>query len=287
MMTLPFQRQHLNADLVGLIDQAQNTQDIVLAYDILYFVYKNFSLIDQEYYVELQFLEMPDFEHTDIAVDVPEPRILSYVAPLQALVEMLELMVNGQPLEDDIKDQLEAFHKAQSQAREAAVLCLGQDIESVFSGYLQEFDDRIEYEDSEGKKLNKAEMTLEEKEFFNPLRMATKDLELISTARAMPAAYLHQLITFSNQVLFIYVQEGDQAAIPLKYMRLFPHMFKHPKLQVVALGDIGVSGEEDHLFNNTDTAGEAFKKNEVFLFGYEGLEVAIGKLVANFAPTAS
>lgn len=287
MMTLPFQRQHLNADFVGLIDEAQHTQDIVLAYDILYFVYKNFSLIDEEYYVELQFLEMPEFEHTDIAVDVPEPGIFSYLAPLQALAEMLELMVNGQPLEDDVKEQLEAFHKTQTKARAAAVLCLGQDIENVFSQYIQEFDDRIEYEDSEGKKLNKAEMTVEEKEFFNPLRMATKDLELMSTARAMPAAYLHQLITFANQVLFVYVQDGDNAAVPLKYMRLFPHMFKHPKLQVVALGDIGTSGEEDHLFNNTDTTGEAFKKNEAFLFGYEGLEIAVGKLVSNFAPTAS
>ena len=284
MLSLAYQKKVLNNDFVGLIDVVQNTPDIVLAYDVLHFLRLNFSEIEKEFYPELQLMSLPDFEHNQVVVDVPEPAILDYLAPVQALAEILAAMASDQPVEEDLTTQLMQFHYTQAKARSFTVVCVGEDIQQLFDSYAVETAETIEYVDEENRRLNPELMTAEEKALLNPLRTALKDFELVQVSATMPIALIQQLTTFASQAVFTFIQEGDTAKLPLKLFRTFPHMFKHPKLKVVALGDVENAGEAMHVFTELARDQYGLPRDEKIFFGYEGLAVVVGRLLSNFEP---
>jgi len=287
MLSLPYQKKVLNLDLSGLVDRVQNTPDIVLAYDILHFLRENFADVDAEYRCEFQLLELPDFEHNQIVVEVPEPAILDYLAPVQALAEMLAALASDQPVEEELVTQIEQFHKIQSKARSFAVVCVGENLDQLLDTYAEENAESIEYTDEEGHRLNAEIMTADEKRMFNPLRVALKDFELTQVSATMPIAFIQQLITFSNQAVFTFIQDGDNAKLPLKLFRVFPHLFKHPKLKVVALGDVENAGEAMNVFTELAVDQYGIPRDEQFFYGYEGLAVVVGRVLSNFEPVAA
>lgn len=282
MLSLPYQKRVLNNDFVGLIDIVQNTPDIVLAYDVLHFLRENFQELEKEFYPELQLMSLPDFEHNQIVVDVPEPAVLDYLAPVQALVEVLAAMASDQPVEEDLVTQLGQFHRTQAKARSFTVACVGEDIQKLFDMYAEETAETIQYTDEENRRLDPSLMTPEEKSLLNPLRVALKDFELVQVSATMPIALIQQLITFADQMIFTFIQEGDTAKLPLKLFRTFPHMFKHPKLKVVAFGDVENAGEAVNVFTELALDQYGLPRDEKVFFGYEGLAVVVGRTLSNF-----
>ena len=282
MLSLVYQKKVLNNDFVGLIDVVQNTPDIVLAYDVLHFLRENFQELEKEFYPELQLMSLPDFEHNQIVVDVPEPAILDYLAPVQALVEVLAAMASDQPVEEDLVTQLGQFHRTQAKARSFTVTCVGEDIQKLFDSYAEETAETIQYTDEENRRLDPSLMTAEEKSLLNPLRVALKDFELVQVSATMPIALIQQLITFADQMIFTFIQEGDTAKLPLKLFRTFPHMFKHPKLKVVAFGDVENAGEAMNVFTELALDQYGLPRDEKVFFGYEGLAVVVGRTLSNF-----
>ena len=287
MLSLPFQKKVLNNDLVGLVDRVQNTPDIVLAYDILHFLHENFADVDKEFYSEFQLMSLPDFEHNQVVVAVPTPAILDYLAPVQALSEVLAALASDQPVEEDMVNQLAQFHHIQAKARSFTVVCVGEEIQKLFDSYAEETADTIEYTDEENRKLNAEIMTAEEKSLFNPLRVALKDFELIQVSHTMPIGLIQQFITFGSQTIFTFIQEGDTAKLPLKLFRTFPHMFKHPKLKVVALGDVENAGEAMNVFTELALDQYGLPRDEKIFYGYEGLAVVVGRVLSNFEPVTT
>lgn len=286
MMTLPYQAKALNFNLIGLVDRVQNTGDIVLAYDILHFLYSNFTEIDPEYYCEFQLMELPEYEHNQVAIELPEPAILDYQAPIEVLVELLGHLASNVPYDEDLVTQLDAFHKTQAKARKHAVVCIGEEFSDLIDNYIEERVGEIEYVDEERRPLNAEIMTDEERKLFNPLRVALKDFELIQVSTTMPTVFIQQLITFADQAFFSFIQDGDSAKIPLKLVRTFPHLFKHPKLKVLALGDVEHAGETMNVFTEIALDQYGIPRDEQVFYGYDGLAVVVGRIASNFEPLA-